>query len=69
MTHEPGYDSHRRKCEAHEALGRVERWVLEQQAGLKLQHTLVKSSLLQVWFTELLDPLLSLHCHQVLGTL
>lgn len=39
MSHEPGYDSHRRKCEAHEALGRVERWVLEQQAGLKLQHT------------------------------
>lgn len=34
-----GYNNHRRKCEAHKALGRVERWVLGQQAGLKLQHT------------------------------
>lgn len=55
MSHEPGYDSHRRKCEAHEALGRVE----------ASAHTY----LLQEWSTELLNPLLRPHGHQVLGTL
>lgn len=65
-----GYNNHRRKCEAHKALGRVERWVLGQQAGLKLQHTPTYEVILASGMVHrAAGPFVKPTLYQVLGTL